>query len=83
MTRPLLLSACIATLMLASPALAQPSPKDAAAISASNEAATRGPNDASLVGALHEFAYERGDAGGEQERACHCCKSRDQLKAWT
>jgi P-type conjugative transfer protein TrbG len=60
MTRPLLLSACIATLMLASPALAQPSPKDAASISASNEAATRGPNDASLVGALHEFAYERG-----------------------
>jgi type IV secretion system protein TrbG len=61
MTRPILLSACIATLMLASPALAQPSPKDAAAtISASNEAATRGPNDASLVGALHEFAYERG-----------------------
>jgi len=60
MTRHLLPSACIATLMLASPALAQPSPKDAAAISASNEAATRGPNDASLVGALHEFAYERG-----------------------
>lgn len=60
MTRSLLLSACIATLMLASPALAQPSPKDAASISASNEAATRGPNDASLVGALHEFAYERG-----------------------
>ena len=60
MTRPLLLSACIATLMLASPALAQPSPKDAASISASNEAATRGPSDASLVGALHEFAYERG-----------------------
>jgi P-type conjugative transfer protein TrbG len=60
MTRPLLLSACIATLSLASPALAQPSPKDAAAISASNEAATRGPSDASLVGALHEFAYERG-----------------------
>ena len=60
MTRYLLLSTCIATLMLASPALAQPSPKDAAAISASNEAATRRPGDASLVGALHEFAYERG-----------------------
>lgn len=60
MTRPLLLSACIATLMLASPAFAQPSPKDATSISASNEAATRGPNDAALVGALHEFAYERG-----------------------
>jgi P-type conjugative transfer protein TrbG len=60
MTRPLLLSACIATLMLASPALAQPSPRDAASVSASNEAATRGPSDASLVGALHEFAYERG-----------------------
>ena len=60
MTRPLLLCACIATLMLASPALAQPSPRDGASISASNEAATRGPSDASLVGALHEFAYERG-----------------------
>jgi P-type conjugative transfer protein TrbG len=60
MTRPLLLSACIATLSLAPPALAQPSPKDAASISASNEAATRGNNDAALVGALHEFAYERG-----------------------
>jgi type IV secretion system protein VirB9 len=60
MTRPLLLSACIATLALVSPAQAQPSPKDAAAISASNEAATRGPADAALVGALHEFAYERG-----------------------
>jgi len=60
MTRPLLLSACIATLSLSSPALAQPSPKDASSVSASNEAATRGPSDASLVGALHEFAYERG-----------------------
>lgn len=60
MTRPILLSACIATLSLASHALAQPSPKDGASISASNEAATRGPSDASLVGALHEFAYERG-----------------------
>jgi P-type conjugative transfer protein TrbG len=60
MTRSLLLSACIATLSLASPALAQPSPRDAATISASNEAATRGSSDASLVGALHEFAFERG-----------------------
>jgi type IV secretory pathway VirB9-like protein len=25
-----------------------------------NQAAIRGPSDASLVGALHEFAYERG-----------------------
>jgi P-type conjugative transfer protein TrbG len=60
MTRPLLLSACIATLSLPSPALAQPSPKDAASISARNEAATRGASDAALVGALHEFAYEKG-----------------------
>ena len=61
MTRPLLLSACIATLTLASSALAQTSPTTGAAtISASNEAATRGPSDAALVGALHEFAYERG-----------------------
>ena len=61
MTRPLLLSACLAALTLASPALAQSSPSTGAtSISASNEAATRGPGDASLVGALHEFAYERG-----------------------
>jgi len=60
MTRPLLLSACITALAIISPAQAQPSPKDAASIAASNEVATRGPSDASLVGALHEFAYEKG-----------------------
>ncbi len=57
MTRPLFVSACLAVLTLASPALAQNAPLT---ISASNEAATRGPADAALVGALHEFAYERG-----------------------
>ncbi|MBK8840732.1 MAG: P-type conjugative transfer protein TrbG [Hyphomonadaceae bacterium] len=58
MTRPLLVSACLATLMLASPALAQPNAplRSPPAM----KAATRGPGDASLVGALHEFAYERG-----------------------
>ena len=60
MTRPLLLSACIATLMLATPALAQPSPKDAAAISTSNEAATRGPADAALVRRIHTLLNEQG-----------------------
>jgi len=57
MIRPLLLSACTATLSLVSPALAQTAPLS---IASSNEAATHGPADASLVGALHEFAYERG-----------------------
>lgn len=57
MIRPLFVSACLAALTLTSPALAQTAPLT---ISASNEAATRGPADAALVGALHEFAYERG-----------------------
>jgi type IV secretory pathway VirB9-like protein len=58
MTRPLLVSACLAALTLTSPALAQTSRTHD--LRSSNEAATRGPADASLVGALHEFAYERG-----------------------
>jgi type IV secretion system protein VirB9 len=57
MTHPLFVTACLAALTLASPALAQTAPLT---ISASNEAATRGLSDASLVGALHEFTYERG-----------------------
>jgi type IV secretion system protein VirB9 len=52
-----LFAACLATLMLASPALAQTKP---ASLHDANQAAIRGPNDAALVGALHEFAYERG-----------------------
>jgi len=65
MTRHLLLSACITALASASPAFAQTSSQKssetgAVTISASNEAAMRGPSDASIVGALHEFAYERG-----------------------
>ncbi len=61
MTRPLFVSACLAALTLTSPATAQSSPSaGATSISASNEAATRGPADAVAVGALHEFAYEKG-----------------------
>lgn len=47
----------LATLTLASPAIAQTKP---ATVAQTNQAAIRGPGDASLVGALHEFAYERG-----------------------
>ena len=57
MTRSLLLAASLAALNLASPALAQSKPPP---VAQANQAAMRGPGDASLVGALHEFAYERG-----------------------
>lgn len=57
MTRSLLLAASLAALSLASPALAQTKPPP---VAQTNQAAMRGPADASLVGALHEFAYERG-----------------------
>ena len=61
MTRTLFIAACLAGLSLPSPALAQSSPPAGpTTISATNEAATRGPLDAALVGALHEFAYEPG-----------------------
>jgi type IV secretion system protein VirB9 len=49
--------ASLATLILASPAVAQTKPAN---VRETNQAAIRGPNDASLIGALHEFAYERG-----------------------
>lgn len=57
MTRSILLAASLAALNLASPALAQTKPPP---VAQANQAAMRGPADASLVGALHEFAYERG-----------------------
>jgi type IV secretion system protein VirB9 len=51
------LAAAIAAFILASPATAQQSRND---LAATNRAALQKPSDASLVGALHEFAYERG-----------------------
>jgi P-type conjugative transfer protein TrbG len=61
MTRTLFISACLAALNLPSPAVAQSlPPAGPTTIAATNEAATRGPHDAALVGALHEFAYEPG-----------------------
>lgn len=53
-----ILTASLMALSLALPAHAQtPVPP---AIARVNDAATRGPTDASTVGALHEFAFERG-----------------------
>jgi P-type conjugative transfer protein TrbG len=62
MTRTHLIAASLtaislAAITLASPAIAQTKP---ATVAQTNQAAIRGPGDASLVGALHEFAYERG-----------------------
>ena len=51
------LAAAIAAFILGSPATAQQSRND---LAATNRAALQKPSDASLVGALHEFAYERG-----------------------
>ncbi|RYG00922.1 MAG: P-type conjugative transfer protein TrbG [Caulobacteraceae bacterium] len=56
MTRYTLFAASLAALALASPASAQKAPT----IGHANQAAIRDASDASLVGALHEFAYERG-----------------------
>jgi type IV secretion system protein VirB9 len=50
----------LAALLLAAPASAGPTRKPADEIAAANLAALRTPEDASLVGALHEFPYERG-----------------------
>jgi len=52
-----LLAACLAALAFATPAGAQPKPPS---VTQANQAAIREASDASLVGALHEFAYERG-----------------------
>lgn len=51
-------AASLAALAFTAPAFAQ-APKPAT-VAQTNQAAIRGPGDASLVGALHEFAYERG-----------------------
>jgi len=57
MTRTHLFAASLAAIILAMPATAQQSRND---LAATNRAALQKPSDASLVGALHEFAYERG-----------------------
>ncbi len=56
MTRLMLLAASLAAIAFASPATAQ----KANSLADTNQAALRQPSDASLVGALHEFAWERG-----------------------
>lgn len=57
MTRRIFFTLSLAALAFATPSLAQaPSPN----VAQTNQAAIRGAADASLVGALHEFAYERG-----------------------
>lgn len=58
MKRSILLAAIFAALSLSSPALGQTTKQQN--VAQTNQAAIRGPADASLVGALHEFAYERG-----------------------
>mgnify|MGYP001158028161 FL=1 len=57
MTRTHLFAASLAAIIVAMPATAQQSRND---LAATNRAALQKPSDASLVGALHEFAYERG-----------------------
>ncbi|MDP3737549.1 MAG: P-type conjugative transfer protein TrbG [Hyphomonadaceae bacterium] len=57
MNRHIFLAASLAALNLACPAVAQPKPPT---VTQANQAAIREASDASLVGALHEFAYERG-----------------------
>lgn len=58
MTRALLLSVSMVVIGFSPPALAQV--KGQPTVTQTNEAAIRGPSDAAVVGALHEFAYERG-----------------------
>jgi len=57
MNRSLLFAASLCAAAFATPAIAQVKPET---LTQTNQAAIRGPSDASLVGALHEFAYERG-----------------------
>jgi P-type conjugative transfer protein TrbG len=57
MTRVTLLAASLLALATAQPALAQ---TKSSPVAQTNQAALRGPGDASTVGALLEFAYERG-----------------------
>lgn len=58
MKRLTLITVSIAALAFAAPAHADKKPR--ADVGATNQSAIRGAADASLVGALHEFAYERG-----------------------
>ncbi len=53
---------CMTALLTIAPAIAAPksAPKAPGDVATTNQAALRQPSDASLVGALHEFAYERG-----------------------
>lgn len=62
MTCRSLISVSLAALLLAAPANAGPETKakPPGDVASTNQAALRQPADASLVGALHEFAYERG-----------------------
>lgn len=57
MTRALLLAFSVFAFITATPALAQDATRH---VAQTNEVATRGPKDASAIGALLEFAYERG-----------------------
>lgn len=57
MKATLLVAASMAALALTSPAIGQTKPPP---LQQTNQAAIRSAADASLVGALHEFAYERG-----------------------
>lgn len=62
MTYRSLITISLAALLLAAPAHAGPESKanPQGDVASTNQAALRQPSDASLVGALHEFAYERG-----------------------
>lgn len=62
MTYRSLITVSFAALLLSSPANAGPDSKakPQGDVGSTNQAALRQPADASLVGALHEFAYERG-----------------------
>jgi type IV secretion system protein VirB9 len=62
MTSRSLITISLAALLFAAPANAGPEPKvkPQGDVASTNQAALRQPADASLVGALHEFAYERG-----------------------
>lgn len=57
MKRSTLFAVSLCALAFATPAIAQTKPET---LTQTNQAAIRGPSDASLVGALHEFAFERG-----------------------
>ena len=62
MKRHIRLAVSLTALLLSAPANAEPRPlpNSPGDVASTNQAALRQPSDASLVGALHEFAYERG-----------------------